>query len=398
LHTPPRRSGALDSTPDLSKPRNGSGSEYLGSPGATVGTSEFSTRAWNVDANWKSLPRVHPLYVLGTTRTTVRGGGSPADLARRICDVLRELSLDAVYDCARAKASVNSADRVEFFIRLFRDDTDVSSRSVTVEVQRKRGCTYRFHEYARSVMCAAADGTSSPGTARAASVRGRVGTVPAVLPEPVGADAEEYSVERALETAADLMRKDRIDANKMGMESVVLLTKAESSGVDRALYVSRVLLTDDTKEFGELKKIFMNLLVGSTDLDESDENDAFESRHNEDMYLLALTAMGNSLSVLATHAPGSLRSILNGQSWIGENGKLLSSLVGELGRAETHPHDACEAARCLRAVLMAAPELAQHRAKELGVSEKLMAAQRLGQCRHSMLEQESSAALAQVQL
>jgi len=240
----------------------------------------------------------------------------------------------------------------------------------------------------------AAAATTSPGTVRAASVRGRVGrTVPAVLPEPVGADAEEYSAERALETAGDLLRKDRIDANKLGMESLVLLTKVESSGVDRALYSSRVLLTDNTNEFSELKEMFTTLLVGSPDSDESDEYDAFDRRHNKGMYLLALEALGNSLSVLATHDPDSLRSTLNGQSWMGKDGPLLSTLIGELGRADTHPHEACEAARCLRAVLAAAPEPAQCCAKELGAPEKLIAAQRLGQCRHSMLERESTAAL-----
>eukprot|EP00567_Pseudictyota_dubia_P007336 CAMPEP_0197435020 /NCGR_PEP_ID=MMETSP1175-20131217/2671_1 /TAXON_ID=1003142 /ORGANISM="Triceratium dubium, Strain CCMP147" /LENGTH=422 /DNA_ID=CAMNT_0042963937 /DNA_START=249 /DNA_END=1517 /DNA_ORIENTATION=+ len=412
VHTSPSRSVRLDSTSGLPKPpRIGAGQSFVCSPGLIINTNtEDFSRMWNVADDWKSLPRIPPLYILGATQATVRGG-SPSDLTRRICEVLRESSLDAVFDDRRAKAFVTSADRVEFFIRLFQDNSDISSRGVIVEVQRKRGCAYRFHRYARLVMRAA--GGAAAGTlprarkpsaallhrtTRPASLGKRVGTVPAMPPMLVGSDADQYTSERALETADDLLRKDRIDANELGMESLILLTDEESSGADRALHVCRVLLTDNGEDFDELKKMLATRIVGSHNIDEDEKQDAFELRHNEEMRRHALTVLGNCFDVLARHETSTLRTVLSGQSWVGENGPLLPALVGELGKAETHPHDACEAARCLKAILMAAPEVAQSRVKELGAPEKLMAAQGVGQCRHSMLERESSAALAQVQL
>lgn len=396
----------------------GGGNSFASSPGCpgeriiNTNTSDFS-RAWNVVEEWKCLPRIPPLYVLGATRTTVRGGGTPADLARRICDALRELSLDAIYDDGRAKAFVTSADGVEFFIRLFQD-ADLSFRGVVVEIQRKRGCAYRFHRYARSLLRAAcgrgvaASGKSessarqsrrSPSAAllaraaRPGCLGGRVRSVPA-MPAPTGADADLYSLDQALETADDLLRKDRIDANELGMESLMLLTDEESSGLERALYVSRALLCDDEDKLSDLKKVLVTHVVGFDDDD--DEENEFDSRHNEVMHRNALTVMGNSLSVLAGNDSDCLRAIVRGDSWIGENGSLLPILVEELGRAETNPHNACEAARCLRAVLVAATEVARCRVKDLGAPAKLMVAQGVGQCRHAMLARESDAALVQL--
>lgn len=72
----------------------------------------------------------------------------------------------------------------------------------------------------------------------------------------------------ALEIAASLLKKDRMDARQLGMETLCLLTDPIKSGIDTALLASKVVLfgSVDAKQVGE-----SSLLVGEDDFMPAEE-------------------------------------------------------------------------------------------------------------------------------
>ena len=53
---------------------------------------------------------------------------------------------------------------------------------------------------------------------------------------------------QALNIAASLIKKDRVDAQRLGMESLVLLTDPLRAGIDTAKIASRVVLLGSARE------------------------------------------------------------------------------------------------------------------------------------------------------
>ena len=338
----------------------------------------------------------------------------------------------------QATAHLITSESVEIQVTLWHGTAPQHPDCVVVEAQRRRGDAVCFHKYCRHLLDAAS-GTFDPATFRRCEEReavlyqkseellsrgakgGAAGKgEAAAAPKVAGADHESALL--ALEIAASLLKKDRMDARQLGMESLCLLTDPTRSGIETALIASRVVLTgsprdDDDVDGGEgfdgddwgIREAILSLVqfgrlgedggIGQDFDSDSDEeggtgsDNPDEKRHNDRLHNLALAVLANSLDVLEQHSrrlagsesPSSVADAFLSDSREMMDRDLLSTLLAKLGNASHKPHDACLSAQCLRSLCEASKE-ARRRARELKAKQIVQTALDVGRRTHVKLE------------
>jgi hypothetical protein len=232
-----------------------------------------------------------------------------------------------------------------------------------------------------------------------------------------------------LEGALGLLKKDRICAQRLGLESLVMLTDENTSGKELAVYCSLAVLgvgpgegvhtwitclLEDRMSPGERVESAGVISIESSTASSAGESasssadptlpDIEEPYHGGILRTLALRTFANALSLLGSRESELLRSILLEHSPHLVSESFLAALVEDLAGATrppmvvagtrlASPHEAALAAMCVRI-------LAEHSvaATKILTSEQVFAAldkaQQAGQASHSMLAEESDRAFA----
>ena len=313
---------------------------------------------------------------------------------------------------------------------------------VIVEAQRRRGDAVTFHKYSRNLLDAAT-GTFDPAKyvsledreaeycQKAEHMRDSLKKSASASSPPSAsssaAPSEHENALLALEIAASLLKKDRMDARQLGMESLCLLTDPTRTGVETALIASRVVLTgstqdesqddddDDTGDEWGIREAILALVQfgrlgddGGFEQDVDSDDDSCsgnsgglppdEQRHNDLLHNLALAVLANALDVLETHgarlceagseSPSSVADAFLSDSHEMMERDLLKTLLGKLGDAQVKPHDATLSAKCLRSLCEASKD-ARRRARDLKAKQIVQTALEVGQRTHVKLEKES---------
>jgi hypothetical protein len=224
----------------------------------------------------------------------------------------------------------------------------------------------------------------------------------------------------ALEIAASLLKKDRMDARQLGMESLCLLTDPSKTGIETALLASRAVLfgtiqdesIDDVEflqdELG-VREAVLSLVqfgrLGDGDSKEGDDtseesmgNHPEEKEFNKILHNLALAVLANSLEVLQNHSskispngsskPSDATNVFLEESSEISNRELISTLLSVLNKAEANPHEACLSAQCLRSLFNASKK-ARRKAREMNAKEIVLTALEVGKKSHVKLETET---------
>lgn len=212
-------------------------------------------------------------------------------------------------------------------MKLFEDD-----HQLIVEVQRRTGCSYTFHQCSKAVLRAAkGQEPRSPDTPRF------------VVPDVIRKEEETKTAnEETMERSFDLLRSRRVDAQLLGVQNLVKLS--------------------ETVPLGDRLPIIINLV-----LVRPSASDSFDAMIRRD----ALMVVANSL---ALSQPSDLMS-----------DELIRTLIADL--TDNDLHTAHQAARCLTSICQS------RRLKELvakmGAASATLLAQQEGLSRHQLLEQET---------
>jgi len=307
-----------------------------------------------------------------------------------------------------------------------------NKHSVIVEIQRRKGDSISYHHNAYKILDAAegqdisdSEDTEPPNL------------ISFTHPEDEGKDYREKAKQErdnalvALEIAGGLLKKDRLDANRLGMESLCLLTDPTKTGALTAILVSRVILSGSARPFtvqGEGSQFFIGIdeeeccmandirdaimllitekRLGGLDDDEYtvveiDDtvnlvHDRYEPRrrrrshnaeHSDLLRNLALSTMANALKVVAKE--GTLGETLKEvQPWL-EGNQLVKALIDIMKCADTRPHDAHLSAKCLGSLVRASAE-ARERAKTLDAITVVGRALNIGERSHVALAKETA--------
>jgi len=396
---------------------------------------------WTVRGGPASLRAVPTYYPLEKSSRTVSGRSVDA-IAASISDSCRVMSVHAEYEGnadVAGTAYLRTSEHVEIQLQLWRGPASHTDEgTVIVEAQRRRGDAVHFHKYSRNILDAAT-GIFDPSTFVRAEDREaeycQRATDMLAAKKPTIADGatDHENALLALEIAASLLKKDRMDARQLGMESLCLLTDPTRAGVVTALVASRVVLTgsaqdesqddaddaaaaDDNGDQWGIREAVLALVQfgrlgddGGFEQDSDSDDDSCgcggggvspdEQRHNDLLHNLALAVLANALDVLETHgsrlcdeagseSPSSVADAFLSDSHEMMERDLLKTLLAKLGDAEVKPHDATLSAKCLRSLCEASKD-ARRRARDLKAKQIVQTALEVGQRTHVKLEKES---------
>eukprot|EP00559_Dactyliosolen_fragilissimus_P009898 CAMPEP_0184855442 /NCGR_PEP_ID=MMETSP0580-20130426/690_1 /TAXON_ID=1118495 /ORGANISM="Dactyliosolen fragilissimus" /LENGTH=404 /DNA_ID=CAMNT_0027349955 /DNA_START=325 /DNA_END=1539 /DNA_ORIENTATION=- len=376
---------------------------------------------WKVQANL--LRKVPSYYPIEKTSTEILNC-TPDEIASKISECCRILSIEAIYN-EGGTAMLHTIDNVEIFISLWqgvgvRGSIDGHSVSVIVEIQRRKGSPITYQKYCRKLLDAAQGKFASE-----ISPTKTVDDLHTPVLKQINEDksdsgnAKKSNALIALEIAANLLKKDRMDARQLGMESLCLLTDPSRTCLTTALIASRVVLlgsvgdenTDDEEVYPEelgIREAIISLVQFGKLSDGCGFNPDFgseenkfshpeEDEHNANLHNLALAVLANALDVLGKNGNGvttnhSIKSDIANhfieESNHTSNREIISSLLKVLSQANSKPHDAFLSAHCLTSLFQASED-ARKRAKELNAKQIVISALDVGRRTHAKLENET---------
>ena len=184
---------------------------------------------------------------------TIPDDASPSVVAVRIAECLRRRSVVAEYDEEAATASCWTADRCALTVHLWR--TQDRNQQLLVECRHQAGPSRTFGWTTQAILRAAQSMDS--GTDRRSVRQASALEYPRLLlltaattearqvPQQRLASTQQQqqtSMLQALEDALDLVYKDRVGAQRLGLESLVNLTDVHCVGIDGALYTAEAVL------------------------------------------------------------------------------------------------------------------------------------------------------------
>lgn len=378
-------------------------------------------------SNWvpttlRTVPAFYPLEKSSRLVTD-----PPHAICSRLSECFRKLSIQAIYN--NDTASLYTAENVEMHLSLWKTNTQCMPPAVVVELQRRKGDPIAFHRYSRSILDAAVGDELDATTMDDLIYSKKVQRLLAMELKNRELQEHENAV-IAIEIAHGLLMKDRMDARRLGLESLCLLTDPRKTGYITAVLCSHVVLLGttsgvhvpgaeqnedvvmDESPFQEIREAVIGLVQFSRLREEDEEEAALDadSEHMMVLHNLALAVLANALDVIEhperyddsmdnepedTKPRGRLRTTSSNdvaneflqQSSDFANKEMLSTLISELGKAEHKPHDATLSAKCLGSLLRASDD-AKRRAKELGAKTVVSTALDVGVRTHLKLETE----------
>eukprot|EP00525_Craspedostauros_australis_P006264 CAMPEP_0198121222 /NCGR_PEP_ID=MMETSP1442-20131203/31500_1 /TAXON_ID= /ORGANISM="Craspedostauros australis, Strain CCMP3328" /LENGTH=473 /DNA_ID=CAMNT_0043779993 /DNA_START=125 /DNA_END=1546 /DNA_ORIENTATION=+ len=388
----------------------------------TTGEGSSTKSNWNP----KEVRPVPPFYPLERSSRLVQD--DVASTTARLSEANRVLSVHADYDDETASAQLKTAEGVEMHLSLWHTGSDSRKQGTVVELQRRKGDSIAFHRYSRFILDAAVgefdpeEHVATNGVDLDLVYSNKIQRM--LTMEQKDAATEQENAIIALEIAHGLLMKDRMDARRLGLESLCLLTDPNKTGLDTALLASHVVLLgsaqlDEEKEegalvfndapFREIRETILSLIQ----LRRIGEGDEFvDSAHSEQqehitgLHNLALAVLANALNCVEGTEDGEEKeddlqtkprartestasicdSLLNHANDFTKK-ELLSTLIHELAKAENTPHNACLSAKSIGTLCRASKE-ARKRAKDLGAKNVVQNALEVGTRTHLKLQTE----------
>ena len=349
------------------------------------------------------------------------------EVAIRISEANRVLSVFAVYDNDTATAALLTAENVEMHLSLWKTSGPKQPEGIVVELQRRKGDSIPFHRYSRLILAAAAgefdveDHVQSHGAELDVVYSKKVQRILNLESAAESASEQENAI-IALEIAHGLLMKDRMDARQLGLESLCLLTDPKKTSVMTAVIASRVVLLGtaqgfepeqdggmmfDEAPFQEIRETILSLIqlrrIGDVDAMDGDTH-AEEEEHITVLHNLAFAVLANALDVIENEEqregePENTRARTRTESAESicdsfmieakdvTDRPILPTLIQELAKAEQKPHNATLSARCVGSLCRASRE-ARKRAKELSAKQVVQTALQVGTRTHLRLETE----------
>jgi hypothetical protein len=340
-------------------------------------------REW-YESNWKvcTLDPVPLDFPLERTRREIHHIGA-SQVADRISETLRLLSVDAEYDAEKAKAKCKTNDMVSFRIRLFAGD-ESSQQPVIVEIQRRGGSPSCFMRVCRQIL----DGAEGVET-EAEAVPARKKLPPFMTKIPVSglkcvqnavmdldpqAEADENIVK-----SLDLLRSKEKDTNCLGLENLCHMTDPLKTRPDIALLCCKAVITG--KHSVEIREEIAVMLQKDVFVPEEFETNSMKDLCGKCRHL-SLCVLSNVLDL--TSKNGCLEDFVKNETWSAD---LIFTLLDEVKSCEGNANNTYEAV-CGLTCLSTSSDIAKKLMLEHSAVEDLQAAHSFARSNHELLANE----------
>jgi hypothetical protein len=345
-------------------------------------------REWN-ESNWKvsRLDQVPLNFPLERTRREIQNV-PVADIASRISNSLRLLSIEAEYDGEKGKVKCRTSDMVSFRIRLFAGN-ESTQEPVIVEIQRRSGSPSCFMRVCKNIL----DGAEGIEV-QAETVPARKKIPPWMTKTPVSSmkclvDVQKRDPHKeanlGISKSLDLLRSKDKDVNVLGLENLCYLTDTLKTRPDMAMISCKAIIVGEHST--EIRDEIGILLQKDTFLPEEFEVNAIKDLFDKCRHL-AIVLLTNVLAL--TSQDGSLADAVQNQKWFAEF--LIPSLLDEVKSFKTSSNNAHEAA-CGLTYLATCSDIARRVMEENAAVEDLQSANQFAVCNHELLASETKRSL-----
>jgi hypothetical protein len=379
---------------------------------------------WDVQDNFlQHIPKHYP--PLNPNCTIFISNTAPSVVAIRIAECLRQRSIAVEYDEESSTATAMTVDRCHFQIQLWKGKITPKvdfSDGVVVECIRRSGDTMSFHHACRAVLLAANGEGTGQDTRKPHQTNGMDFHKLLRRPLPLSRSPSNSRVDAtqaapALEQVRELLQKDRLECQQLGMERLIHLTTPSTCGDECALMVSKTVLQEswlyphilikeeETKEVTTTISLLRPSMIQRSDSTSPTNKDNLcwnENKHASIIRAYALRVLCNALSNLASSSEENTLSTML-ESSTGSlliHPKLLDTLATDLQGANRPPsvvesgcslasiHEAALAVRCLRILGEHSSKVKQFLQSDT-VLDRLEAARSSGRATHVVLQEEA---------
>ena len=186
----------------------------------------------------------------------------------QLTDCFRALSCHVLYEDNLLSAACLSPEQVEFQVTLFETAQPAAhEETILMELQRRAGDSFVFHQdYVRPIMAVIQGNAPVAGilTERKRPDRRAGESMDHLSQQIVGFAAlplHEDDVTVALELATNLVTADRLDARRLGMESLATMLDTSKTGWSTACQVARALILPTNDNAQRLAQTLLRYLL-----------------------------------------------------------------------------------------------------------------------------------------
>lgn len=325
-------------------------------------TSSSSGSRWEVH----DLPELPIDYTLVRTNVYVKESNAQV-VADRICNALKSQSivLDSKYFEEKNSIIGETQQGTKLGISLFAENG-----MTVVEVRRQAGCCMAFREAAKTIL------RSSKGLGSQQRSAPRKFNIPSTLPKRSMMDHQQC-VRDEFRIAQSMLLSKKADSHLLALESMgKMTTKNEASDLAAKLVLSNCDC---------LKQMLFLLDLYTQDRSTSEMDHSILCRKILEILANSCEAIGKS----------DLEGILSTSDHDLKTRSFLSILLSSMDEAQSRPHDAYQAARCMRYLLVC--EDVESTLIDMSAMDAISSARDVGCTLHKGLEQESFELMGQLQ-
>jgi len=307
-----------------------------------------------------------------------------SQVANRIAEAVRTLSISTKFDNENAKAKCKTGDLVSFRIRLYAGGE--GGQPVVVELQRRSGATSSFMRSCRAILEAAEGGETKAPPSLPPFLNLPAREMKCLKSVQMETSTEKDACE-ALELALGLFREKNIDSNILGLENMCFLTDpVKTSPVTARATSMRLILGNEKNEIREDVGALLQ-----TDVFPAEPEDEYNN-HKEQLRHHALVLFVNTLDVCSKD--GSLADAVKSEEWFGVF--LIPTLIHYGKRARDCAKNAHLAVSCLSSLAICS-DCARQLVVENGGVEALQEAHNFGVQQHELLAEEARRCLDSIE-
>lgn len=237
---------------------------------------------------------------------------------------------------------------------------------VVVEVRRQAGCSFHFRDAAKAILR-----SSKKSSEQQQSLPAKKFLIPPMLPLR-SKEAQQECIRDEFRIAHNMLQSQKADAHLLALETMGRMTTiSETSNVAAKLVLNN---NDCTKQLLALLDLY-------TKERPSPEN---ESRFRSTQCRKILQVLANACEAISNN---DLVTMLSATDHDLKKRSFVTFLVSALSEASTRPHDAFQAARCLRCLLVS--KEVETFLVETSAIDAVSTANSVGVSSHQELEQES---------
>lgn len=378
-------------------------------PSSSSSASSPSTSRWNVRG--EQLSKLPLDYKLVRTNVFVEDE-DPQFVADRICDTLRTLSIAILDSSEQPQEEENTRvaeaqNGVKFAIHLFKNRNN-NDNAIVVEIRRRAGCSFAFRDAAKVILRSAKKNQQQQRTTTSPASKERSRRflpIPAFLPKRSREECQTCAL-NGFRVAHKMLLSTKYESQLLGLENMEKMLLMKASTDDEGFQAKEIVAKSILGNRDDCLRRLLSLLLDDEGFfvvssEEEKESSCSFSHSASLLRRKVLAVLANSCEAMRIGSGCNDEPASEGVPDFVISSSLRTLLLRTMREARIRPHDALQAARCARYLLV--PRLGGEGGIEKEESlnamlETVSVCRDAARDRHAALENETDQLFAQLVL